>query len=47
MNISPKYIVTGVVFFTAFFAYNAFLIQRDQRLYDAYYCKTIGCANER
>jgi hypothetical protein len=27
--------------------YNVFLIQRDQRMYDAYYCQTVGCANER
>jgi hypothetical protein len=37
MNLSPKYIVTGVVFLIAFFGYNAFLIQRDQKLFDAYY----------
>jgi len=37
MNIPPKYIFTGVVFFIAFFGYNAFLIQRDTKLFDAYY----------
>ena len=47
MSIPPRYILTGVVFLIAFFGYNAFLIQRDQKLYDAYYCQTIGCANER
>ena len=37
MNLSPKYILVGVVFFIAFFGYNAFLIQRDNKLFDAYY----------
>ena len=37
MNIPPKYIATGVVFFIAFFGYNAFLAQRDQKMFDAYY----------
>jgi len=36
MNLSPKYIVTGVVFLIAFFGYNAFLIQRDQKLFESY-----------
>jgi hypothetical protein len=47
MNLSPKYVFVGVVFLIVFFGYNAFLIQRDQKLFDAYYCQTIGCANER
>ena len=37
MNIPPRYILTGVVFLVAFFGYNAFLIQRDNKLFDAYY----------
>ena len=37
MNIPPRYILTGVVFFIAFFGYNAFLAQRDQKMFDAYY----------
>ena len=37
MNIPPRYIATALVFFIAFFAYNAFLAQRDQKMYDAYY----------
>jgi len=40
MNIPSKYIATGVVFFIAFFGYNAFLAQRDQKLFDAYYGHT-------
>ena len=40
MNIPPRYIFTGVLFLIAFFGYNAFLIQRDQKLFDAYYDKT-------
>ena len=47
MNLSPKYIFVGIVFLIAFFGYNAFLIQRDQKLFESYYCQTIGCANER
>jgi hypothetical protein len=37
MNIPTRYILTAAVFFAAFFAYNAFLIQRDQKLFDVYY----------
>ena len=37
MNIPPRYILTGVVFLIGFFGYNAFLIQRDSKLFDAYY----------
>ena len=40
MNLSPKYVFVGVVFLIAFFGYNAFLIQRDQKLFDAYYGTT-------
>jgi len=40
MSIPPRYIFTGVVFLIAFFGYNAFLVQRDQKLYDAYYGTT-------
>ena len=40
MNLSPKYIFVGIVFLVAFFGYNAFLIQRDTKLFDAYYGKT-------
>ena len=43
----PKYIVYGALVVVAMIAYQAFLIQRDQRMYDAYYCQTVGCANER
>ena len=42
-----KYIAYSVVAAIAIIGYNAFLIQRDQKMYDAYYCQTIGCANER
>ena len=37
MKIPARYIATGVAFFIALFAYNAFLIQRDNKLFDAYY----------
>jgi hypothetical protein len=37
MNIPTRYMVTAAVFFAAFFAYNAFLIQRDSKMFDAYY----------
>ena len=43
----PKYIAYSVLVVVAMIAYQAFLIQRDQRMYDAYYCQTVGCANER
>ena len=43
----PKYIAYAVLTAVALIGYNVFLIQRDQRMYDAYYCQTIGCANER
>jgi hypothetical protein len=42
-----KYVVYGVLIVVMMIGYNAFLIQRDQKMYDAYYCQTIGCANER
>lgn len=42
-----KYIAYGIVALVAIIGYNAFLVQRDQKMYDAYYCQTIGCANER
>ena len=37
MKIPTRYIFTGVVFFIAFCVYNAFLVQRDSKLFDAYY----------
>jgi len=39
MNLPPKYIFTFVVFLIAFFGYNAWLIQRDAKMFDAYYGK--------
>ena len=42
-----KYIAYGVLIAVMMIGYNVFLIQRDQRMYDAYYCQTVGCANER
>ena len=42
-----KYVVYGVLIAVMMIGYNAFLIQRDQKMYDAYYCQTVGCANER
>ena len=43
----PKYVFYAVLTAIVLIGYNVFLIQRDQRMYDAYYCQTIGCANER
>lgn len=43
----PKYIAYAVLTAVALIGYNVFLIQRDQKMYDSYYCQTIGCANER
>jgi hypothetical protein len=40
MNIPPRYILAGVLAFAAFFGYNAWLIQRDNKMFDAYYGKT-------
>jgi hypothetical protein len=42
-----KYIAYAAVAAITIIGYNIFLIQRDQKMYDAYYCQTIGCANER
>ena len=44
---NKKYVVYGALVAVMMIGYNVFLIQRDQRMYDAYYCQTIGCANER
>jgi hypothetical protein len=35
--ISKKYIITGLIGFAVILGWNVFLIQRDERLYDAYY----------
>ena len=43
----PKYIAYATLTAVILIGYNVFLIQRDQKMYDAYYCQTIGCANER
>ena len=34
-----KYIAYAVLVVTAMIGYNAFLVQRDQKMYDAYYGK--------
>ena len=34
-----KYIAYGIVALVAIIGYNAFLVQRDQKMYDAYYGK--------
>jgi hypothetical protein len=36
MNLSPKYILVFFLFIVSFFGYNAWLIQRDNKLFDAY-----------
>ena len=42
-----KHIIYTILTAVVLIGYNVFLIQRDQKMYDAYYCSTIGCANER
>jgi len=37
MNLSPKYIAAFVIAFAAMIGWNAFLIQRDNKLFDAVY----------
>jgi len=37
MDLSPKYIVAIVLSVFAISAWNVFLIQRDERMFDAYY----------
>jgi hypothetical protein len=37
MNQNRKYVVAGLVGFAAILGWNVFLIQRDERMYDAYY----------
>lgn len=39
MNLSPKYISFFVLLIFAFFGYHAFLVQRDNKMFDAYYGK--------
>jgi len=35
-----KYVIGIGVFFCGFFAYNSFLVKRDQKMFDAYYGTT-------
>ncbi len=42
-----KYVFYAVLTAIVLIGYNVFLIQRDQKMYDSYYCQTVGCANER
>lgn len=37
MTFPPKYIAAFVFVMVAFFGYNAWLIQRDTKMFDAYY----------
>ena len=34
---NKKYVIAGLIGFAAILGWNVFLIQRDERLYDAYY----------
>jgi len=36
MNFPPKYIASFAVIMIVFFGYNAWLIQRDSKMFDAY-----------
>ena len=42
-----KYIAYAVLVAVMMIGYNAFLIQRDNKMFESYYCQTNGCANER
>jgi len=33
----PKYLAAGLIAFSAMIGWNVFLVQRDERMYDAYY----------
>jgi hypothetical protein len=37
MNRNRKYVIAGLIGFAAILGWNIFLIQRDGRMYDAYY----------
>jgi hypothetical protein len=37
MSLSPKYILTFTLLVVSFFGYNFWLIQRDDKMFDAYY----------
>jgi len=42
-----KYVFYGALIAIGMLSYNYWLIQRDNRMFESYYCQTIGCANER
>jgi hypothetical protein len=42
-----KHIIAGLVGFAFILGWNVFLIQRDQKLYDAYYGPQVTKANEK
>jgi len=50
---NPKYLIFTISALIVVFGFNAFLIQRDKKLFESYYngqseyCKTIGCENEK
>lgn len=50
---NPKYLIFAIFSIIVVFGFNAFLIQRDKKLFESYYngqpeyCKTIGCENEK
>jgi hypothetical protein len=37
MNRNRKYVIAGLTVFAFILGWNVFLIQRDERMYDAYY----------
>ena len=37
MNQNRKYVIAGLIGFAAIIGWNVFLIQRDNRMFDAYY----------
>ena len=40
-----RYLILGGIGFII--GWNVFLIQRDAKMFESYYCQTNGCANER
>jgi hypothetical protein len=46
MNMSPKYIIAFVIAVVSMFGWNAFLVTRDNKMFDAYYTKKAQVCQE-
>jgi hypothetical protein len=44
---NTRYVTAALVVFAVVLGWNVFLIQRDQKLYDAYYGPQVTKANEK